>query len=329
MNDDHGRTMRGLRSLLSVLLLVMSTVACESGPRLKPEPPDPGTISTSWRSEPHSWSRLQAIEEWLLGPGPGANPALAVEAELLLAEGRLRFARSEAGTIPASAMAMRLNAAGGGFRRVLANPGADRSFADRARRGLASVQELQGVAPVEAGLPGLPGLASRAAWGARSPDRSNLTVNRNPWTRLTVHHTAMHSSTLGRVSPGEIGQAIQGIQRQHMVDRGFGDIGYHFLVDPRGGIWAGRDLTYQGAHALGSNNIANLGICLLGNFEDERPTAAALSALERLVNDLRERYGIPRNRVYGHRDFTSTACPGRNLMAWVRRYKGNLEAAAR
>ena len=113
-----------------------------------------------------------------------------------------------------------------------------------------------------------------------------------------------------------------------MNQRGFGDIGYHYLIDPAGRVWAGRSLDYQGAHARGSNNIANIGICLLGNFDDERPRPTALRSLASLLGALRERHDIPAFRVYGHCDFCVTACPGRHLSSWVGRYKGGLLSAS-
>ncbi len=101
----------------------------------------------------------------------------------------------------------------------------------------------------------------------------------------------------------------------------YGDIGYHFVIDPYGRLFEGRDLRYQGAHANGDNNVGNIGICLIGNFEKEKPTQAALDALEREIGALRQKYDIPRSRVYGHRELRATECPGDALMRWVERYR--------
>ena len=114
---------------------------------------------------------------------------------------------------------------------------------------------------------------------------------------------------------------IRKIQRAHIDASGYGDIGYHFLIGPSGRVFEGRSLEWQGAHAYKDNNVGNVGICLLGNFEETRPTPEQLRALEGLVADLSARYDIPRNRVYGHREFRTTLCPGRNLMVWVSTYR--------
>ena len=101
----------------------------------------------------------------------------------------------------------------------------------------------------------------------------------------------------------------------------WGDIGYHYLIDPDGRVYEGRRLKWQGAHATGSNNIDNIGVCMIGNFAIERPTAAALNALDALLVDLRGKYGIPRSELHGHQHFTNTECPGVHLSAWLSRYK--------
>ena len=107
----------------------------------------------------------------------------------------------------------------------------------------------------------------------------------------------------------------------------YGDIGYHFVIDPYGRVLEGRDLTFQGAHARGDNNVKNVGICLIGNFDQTKPSEAALTALRRLVDDVRSKYRIPRTLVYGHRDLRGTRCPGENLARWVTSYRGGPPAA--
>jgi N-acetyl-anhydromuramyl-L-alanine amidase AmpD len=147
-----------------------------------------------------------------------------------------------------------------------------------------------------------------------------LTSARGGWSRITIHHSAKYSKEIGTPSSLNVAGAIKDIQTVHRRDEGYGDIGYHFLIDPAGRIWQGRLLDWQGAHAGGENNVANIGICLFGNFNTERPDPRALAALEKLVDALCERHDIARSRVFGHRQLRSTECPGDALMAWVSRY---------
>jgi hypothetical protein len=316
--------------LLGCLLLGPLLAALLGGGCVSPGPSDPdrpdSTFSSDadWRYERLSWEKLEAVEDWLSGPGPDRDPALAMEAELVLAEGRLHFARLEQSSALEAVITRRLSTAERGFQRVLDGALSDPSFRRRARAGLDQIRVLR----ADPGPVALPGVIPRSGWGARAPDPSNLTSNRTRWSRITVHHTALPTSTLGHRTSAETGQAVKGIQRQHMSDRGFGDIGYHFVIDPVGRVFAARSLAWQGAHARGSNNVSNIGVCLLGNFEAERPTSPALQSLGSLLDQLRERHHIPRTEVFGHCDFTATICPGRHLMNWVHRYKGGLAAAS-
>ncbi|MEW6072304.1 MAG: peptidoglycan recognition family protein [Planctomycetota bacterium] len=321
------RVPTALPLLLALVVLAFPGLACVSAPPAPPEPSAAAAAPLAWRTAPHTWQRLDAIEDWLVGPEAAEHPELVPEAELLLAEGRLRFATEEGKTLSAPALAARLDAAAAGFRRVLRDAGGDPAAVERAQRGLAAIEHLrEGSAPLPAAAP--TGILARAAWGASRAVPSNMTAAHG-WSRITVHHSAVKNATLGRGSEPEVARAIQRIQKEQMRDRGFGDIGYHFLVDPTGRVWSGRSLAWQGAHARGSNNVGNIGVCLLGSFEEERPTPRALAALQRLLDDLCRRHRIARDRVYAHSDLIVTACPGRHLLPWVHGYQGGRIAATK
>ncbi|NOT30229.1 MAG: N-acetylmuramoyl-L-alanine amidase [Planctomycetes bacterium] len=174
-------------------------------------------------------------------------------------------------------------------------------------------------APVALAPAGLT-IQPRAAWKAAAILTHRLTGASGGWNRITLHHSAKYSKEIGTPTASNVGEVLKDIQTVHMRDRGWGDIGYHFLIDPTGRIWQGRLLDWQGAHAQGSNNVANIGVCLLGDFNHERPDPRALESLERLVDGLCERHHIARSRVYGHQKFAPTECPGDALMAWIARY---------
>lgn len=156
----------------------------------------------------------------------------------------------------------------------------------------------------------------RQAWGARRPVPRNMDAMGKA-TRMTIHHSAI----LAQSSERSTVAAIQSIQREHMEGRDFGDIGYHWLIDPAGRIWAGRDPRYQGAHSTGGNNVGNLGICLLGNFipgsAGQRPTPAQNQALRELLLELAREYRIGSSHILTHRELRPTDCPGDLLQAVV------------
>lgn len=97
-----------------------------------------------------------------------------------------------------------------------------------------------------------------------------------------------------------------------MSSNGWADIGYHYVVDPAGRVWEARPIQLQGAHVK-YNNEGNLGVMVMGNFEEQYPTSAASASLDDFVAELMRRHGVGVGRVYTHREIRPTACPGRNL----------------
>jgi hypothetical protein len=164
------------------------------------------------------------------------------------------------------------------------------------------------------------GIIPRAEWGALGPnfdatDENGLfdpVSNPEGWmiytkpltevlTTIVVHHSALPLSD----GPLEI-------QYKHMHQKGFADIGYHYVIDEQGRIYAGRELTVRGAHT-GGHNTGTVGVVLLGNFEEAEPTTVQMASLRSLVQCLTTEYAI--THLAGHRDFQpeETVCPGENL----------------
>jgi hypothetical protein len=280
-----------------------------------------------WVGQPLTWEKLSAIESWLESGSASSSPYWGVEGELALSEGRLSFAQSDALSAGADpgALAARLGAARQGFERVLADSRASGDQIERARVGL---EASQGPA-VEPERPSQPhareaswlsGVIPRASWGASRAIPSKMVRNQNGWRYITVHHSAERHPPELSGSLEDSASAVRSIQHAHMNGEGYGDLGYHYVIDPYGRVFQGRELTWQGAHAGGSNNLQNIGICLLGNFDVEHPTPAALGALQHLLDELRAKWNIPRKAVRAHCDWKTTDCPGTYLQSWVRSY---------
>lgn len=169
----------------------------------------------------------------------------------------------------------------------------------------------------------------RSAWNAHAPDRGNVEPM-GPVRRVTIHHSAMYFRD---TRPTTCGAQIQMIQRDHMNNRNYGDIGYHYVIDPSGRIWEGRELRYQGAHASGNNNVGNIGICLLGNFvrgkKGQGPTDAQVQAMRRLVGTMMQRYHFGPDAVFCHSDFKATDCPGPLMEPVVAQMVRDLQRSAK
>ena len=135
--------------------------------------------------------------------------------------------------------------------------------------------------------------------------------------RLTVHHTGEHLSASGLSDQA----VMRKIERYHVEQLGWAAIGYHFLIGRNGVIFEGRPLAWRGAHCGGANNQHNVGVTIIGYWEDRLPSAQQLSSLEKFLDQLREKHGIPMHECYGHRDWKPTLCPGSALYAWLETYR--------
>ncbi len=167
-----------------------------------------------------------------------------------------------------------------------------------------------------------PQMVDRTQWGALIPDINarneggyyNRLTNPEGWyiypddletsyQTLVIHHSGFYEQ--------DGLSTLLEIQRLHRGDRGWADVGYHFMVDKDGTIYEGRDMTVRGVHVEG-HNTGSLGVCLLGDFRTDIPSDAQLSATYALNNWIVYRTGV--THLAGHKDFNDfTVCPGTQI----------------
>lgn len=112
------------------------------------------------------------------------------------------------------------------------------------------------------------------------------------------------------------------IRRWHTKDRGWSDIGYHYIIDRDGAVAVGRPMSKDGAHVQGRNK-GTVGICLIGGhgsdptdkFADHY-TAEQEEALRKLLDELQSKYPTI-TKVSGHNDYAAKACPGFKVSEWL------------
>lgn len=100
--------------------------------------------------------------------------------------------------------------------------------------------------------------------------------------------------------------------RQWHKQRGFNDIGYHYIILLDGTVQHGRAIEKQGAHCNGQNKNS-IGICYIGGIDvdtgkpkDTRTYQQKLS-LDRLLQEIKEEWPIA--TIHGHNEFSKKACP--------------------
>lgn len=163
-----------------------------------------------------------------------------------------------------------------------------------------------------------PRIISRKGWGANEAWATREPVYRKP-VAFVIHHTVTPNN------PQDPAYIVRAILQYHALTRGWGDIGYNFLIDRQGNIYEGRKGGdgVVGVHA-GDYNYGSIGIALLGDYRTAKMTPAMKEALVSLMAWQADRFGIHPlesshfiHRVFphivGHRDLCPTVCPGDNV----------------
>ena len=138
--------------------------------------------------------------------------------------------------------------------------------------------------------------------GADTLSKLNLSVNKRTIKELIVHCSA---------TPEGKDYSVDTIRQWHL-QRGFSDIGYHYVIYRDGSIHTGRDESIIGAHCTG-HNANSIGICYIGGCASDGKTpkdtrtAQQKQSLVKLLKELKTKY--PQASIHGHRDFSSKACP--------------------
>ncbi len=180
-----------------------------------------------------------------------------------------------------------------------------------------------------------PRIRSRRAWHANPRLATGRPKRVRTVEQIHVHHTATGNDYRKRDVP----RILRAIYRYHTKTLGWSDIGYNYLVDRFGRIWAGRrgadgDRDTLGAHTLGFNHTS-VGIAVLGDFQEVAPTGKVLSGVAKVAAwKLRKYHRDPLATtavkshgsdlyplgtwvelpvIDGHRDTNDTECPGQLL----------------
>lgn len=114
---------------------------------------------------------------------------------------------------------------------------------------------------------------------------------------ITVHCSA---------TPAKMDIGVEEIREWHL-DRGWRNVGYHFVINRSGEVQPGRPLNETGAHVYGHNRN-NIGVCLVGGVDSDMKaednfTPQQDSALRELISELAGNYGIKEENIKGHRDW--------------------------
>lgn len=146
------------------------------------------------------------------------------------------------------------------------------------------------------------GIVGDKTWALLLKDKDALVKSKRKISEIIVHCTA---------TPEGRATTIAEIRKWHK-EKGWSDIGYHYVVMLDGSVSNGRDVNISGAHCEGHNSVS-IGVCYVGGVGRDGKTAkdtrtpAQKYALLQLLKKLKALY--PTAKIYGHRNFSSKACP--------------------
>ena len=149
---------------------------------------------------------------------------------------------------------------------------------------------------------------------------AGIKVRKSQWQRIVVHHSAIKYGNASTYDATHRRRGMKNGLAYHFVigngiDSGDGEI----EVGPR---WKKQLL---GGHLKSYTlNLSSIGICLVGNFEESRPSQKQLDSFVQLMNWLQEAVLKQKVDFAGHRELKGeqTVCPGKNfpLSAMHRRF---------
>jgi hypothetical protein len=153
-------------------------------------------------------------------------------------------------------------------------------------------------------------IASRASWGARYADGdktlSGLAVG------VFIHHTVTKQLSPS-ASVAEEREQMRSIESIGQSRFGTG-ISYNVIVFPSGRAYQGASFNRRGTHTGGRNSTVR-SISFAGNYETNKPTDAAIATAAAIYEEGKGKWWGHGAPLYGHRDLSQTACPGKHLYA--------------
>ena len=160
-------------------------------------------------------------------------------------------------------------------------------------------------------------ILSSETWKNYLPVKENM-LRMEQVQKITLHHTNSNP-----FYPYPIKERLISLAKFHVEDRGWSDIGYHYLVSGNGEIYEGRSKLFQGAH-VESFNDGNIGVVVIGDFNLEIVTNQLKASLTDLLKKLIFEYKLKPTDVLGHREYLDKlpgSCPGDFLFKFLKGFR--------
>lgn len=129
--------------------------------------------------------------------------------------------------------------------------------------------------------------------------------------KIHIHHAALRSTILFTGKNHQ--NIVDEIRRWHVDERGWNDIGYHYVIFPDGIMMTGRPVEKKPA-SIKFHNRGAIAICLWGDYDVEIPEIQMLYSAGRLCTNIIENFNLNlKADIIFHREYSLKTCPGKNI----------------
>lgn len=148
------------------------------------------------------------------------------------------------------------------------------------------------------------GIVGEKTWALLIPKKEDVGLKKSV---RTIKEIIIHCSA----TPEGRDVTVDDIRKWHK-QRGFNDIGYHYVIYRDGSVHNGRDVNIAGAHCVNHNSYS-IGVCYVGGMTKDNKSAkdtrndAQKKALLDLLKKLKKLY--PMAKIHSHKDFANKDCP--------------------
>ncbi len=149
----------------------------------------------------------------------------------------------------------------------------------------------------------------RADWGWKPLQKA---VPEHKIRYITIHHGG--ETFAPDRDPVEY---IRHLQDWSRSEKKWIDIPYHFMIDLQGRIYETRPINYPGDTNTSYDPRGHALICMIGNYENITVSKKQLKSLIDLSAFLANHFHVPVGNIRGHKDYTETLCPGKNLYEYI------------
>jgi hypothetical protein len=166
-------------------------------------------------------------------------------------------------------------------------------------------------------------------YGCQSQSDQNeelIVISSSEWGGTSIAHDAKEHSIKyitihhgGVVFKGDSSTSsyLKNLQNWSRDVKEWIDIPYHFVMDLKGDIYQARPSQYPGDTNTDYDPTGHLLICILGNYEEQELNKDQYQKLVIFLSHFSHKYDVPIEKIRSHKDYTETACPGKNIYKFL------------